>query len=243
MEYNTSRNKLVIPEYGRNVQKMVEYALALEDRDKRNELANFIVRIMTQMHIGSGNYGDYTHKIWDHLFIISDFKLDVDAPYPMPDPNKIQARPEQIAYSDGKIRYKTYGRNLEKIVDKAIEFEEGEEKEELIKLIASNLKKAYLNWNRTSVEDVQILEDLEKISGGKLTLPEGYELPSTQDIVGKKKPYSKDNNQKSFQNKGRDNKTSFRKPGRPDNQRSDNQRSDSKTSRYSNSGTNRKRTY
>ncbi len=125
MDYNTSRNKLVIPEYGRNVQKMVEYAITLEDRQERNDLANQIVRIMAHMNVGAGNNGDYIHKIWDHLFIISDFHLDVDSPYPMPDKEKVESKPHPINYSDGRIRFRTYGRNLEKIIQVAIDLEEG----------------------------------------------------------------------------------------------------------------------
>lgn len=239
MDYNTSRNKLVIPEYGRNVQKMVEYALTIEDREKRNELANQIVRIMTQMHIKAGYYGDYTHKIWDHLFIISDFNLDVDSPYPMPDREKVKVKPQVIEYSDGRIRYRIYGRNLEKIVQEAIGFEDGEEKDALIRLIANNLKKAYLMWNNASVDDTQIIKDLERMSGGKLALPEGYEFPSSYDLIGKKRTYSKDN-KKGHQNKGRDQKSNYRKSGRSDNQG----RNDNRQNKYSSSSnTYKKRSY
>lgn len=239
MDYNTSRNKLVIAEYGRNVQKMVEYAITLEDREKRNELAKYIVRIMTQMHVSSGSYGDYTHKIWDHLFIISGFKLDVDSPYPMPDKEKIESKPRVIEYSDGRIRHRTYGRNIEKIIDKAIELEPGEEKDALIRLIANNLKKAFLLWNSASVDDQQILKDLERMSGGKLTVPEGYEFPSTTELIGKRKNYSKDN-KKNQQNKGRDQKSNYRKSGRSDNSG----RNDNRQSKYSGSTSNyKKRSY
>jgi len=228
---------MVILEYGRNVQKMIEHALTIEDREERNELARQIVRIMTQMQVGSGSYGDNAHKTWDHMFIISDFKLDVDGPYPMPDRETIKAKPEPIEYSDKRIRFKTYGRNLEKIVQKAIDFEEGEEKEALIKLIAHNLKKAYLNWNRNSVDDEQILEDLNRISDGKLKLPEGYELPSTHELIGRKKNYSKDNHRSSGRG-GRDNKSNYKR-----NNRSDNQGRNDNRSKYGGSSNYKKRAY
>ena len=243
MDYNTSRNNILIPEYGRNVQKMVEYALTIEDREKRNDLALRIVKIMTQMHIKAGNYGDTNHKIWDHLFIISDYKLDVDAPYPMPDKEKVAAKPQVIEYSNGKIRNRTYGRNLEKIVQKAIEFEDGEEKAALVSLIANNLKKYYLNWNRNTVDDEQILKDLYRISDGKLSLPEDYEFPSNQELTGKKRNYN--DNQRSSTNRGRDQKGNYKK-GRSDNQgRYDNRsgRSDNKNSRYGQSNSYKKRSY
>jgi len=228
MEYNTKRNKLVIPEYGRNVQKMVEYDISIKDKEKRNELARLIVRIMTQMHISSGSYGDYTHKIWDHLFIISDFLLDVDSPYPLPDKSKIEKDPEPIEYSDGKIKHKTYGRNLQKIIQKAIEWEEGEEKEALVKLIANNLKKAYLNWNSLSVDDEQIKKDLDKLSGGKLKLPDDYVFPSTYELVGKKKNYSKEN--RGSQNRGGQNRG--KKSNRNDNRSNRNNSSNYKRRSY-----------
>ncbi|NOR87587.1 MAG: DUF4290 domain-containing protein [Bacteroidales bacterium] len=238
MEYNTARNRLVIPEYGRNVQRMVEHTISVEDREKRNELANYIVKVMTQMHLSTGSFGDYEHKIWDHLFIISDFALDVDSPYPIPDKDKSAVKKPDVVYSDRKIRYKTYGRNLEKIIEKAIELEDGEEKDALVILIAQNLKKAYLNWNRSSVDDEQILEDLNRMSEGKLVLPEGYVLPTTNELIGKNRSYSKDSS-KGSQSKGRDQKSNYRRNGRSDNQ----SRSDNKPSRYSNSGTYKKRSY
>ncbi len=227
MDYNTSRNNILIPEYGRNVQKMVEYALTIEDREKRNVLAQRIIKIMTHMNVKAGNFGDVEQKIWDHLYIISDFKLDIDAPYPMPDREKVEAKPVPIEYSNGKIKNRTYGRNLEKIVQKAIDFEEGEERQALISLIANNLKKYYLNWNQNTVDDEQIIKDLDRISSGKLKLPEGYEFPSNQELTGRKRNY---NNDKPRTTRGRDNKSNYRKG-----------RADQKSSRYGQSSNYKKR--
>ncbi len=139
MDYNTSRNKLLIPEYGRNVQKLVELAISLEDKTERTQLAHYIVQIMLNFNNGAHNI-ESEQKVWDHLFIISDFQLDVDAPYPMPDKNKIARKPNRVPYSDKSIRQKTYGRNMEAIIHEAIKFEEGEEKDALIRLIAYSLK-------------------------------------------------------------------------------------------------------
>lgn len=187
MEYNTSRNQIVVPEYGRNVQKIVEYALSIEDREERNTLARYIVRMMTNINASSGNTNANNEQmIWDHLFIISDFKLDVDAPYPMPDKDKILAKPQALTYANKPPKIRTYGRNLEKIIEVATEMPEGEEKTELVKLIVYNLKKNYLSWNKNSVEDEQIIKDLARMSGGRLILPEGYEMPSINDIMGKR---------------------------------------------------------
>lgn len=199
MDYNTSRNKLVIPEYGRNVQKMVEHCKSMEDRTKRSEFANYIVKIMSNLNAGSGTYGDNNQKLWDHLYIISNFDLDVDTPYAMPEKDKISAKPKPMSYSDNKIRYRTYGRNLAGIIAKACEFEEGEEKDALIRLIAINLKRAYLTWNRSSVEDEHIKADLLKMSKGKLSVPDDFEFPSTNEIIGRKKPVV--SNQKNYQSK------------------------------------------
>jgi len=230
MEYNTSRNKLIIAEYGRNVQKMVEYALTIEDDEKRNALAKRIVAIMTSINTSTGNYDDIAHKIWDHLYIISDFKLVVDSPFPMPDKEKVTAKPQAIEYNDGRIRNRTYGRNLENMIQKAIEFEEGKEKEALVSLLANNLKKAYLLWNSNSVDDSQIIKDLARMSDGKLTLPEDYVFPSNHELVGKKKTYSKDN-KKNNQNKGRDKNSNYRKSNRYENQgRRDNRQNKQQTS-------------
>ncbi|OYT16993.1 MAG: methionyl-tRNA formyltransferase [Bacteroidetes bacterium 4572_77] len=244
MDYNTSRNHLLIPEYGRNVQKMVEYAISIEDEEEKNALVQRIIRIMTHMNQKSGNTTDVEHKIWDHLFIISDFKLDVEAPFPLPDREEVEAKPAPIEYTDGKIKNRTYGRNLEKIVQKAIEFEEGEEKQALIALIANNLKKYYLNWNRNTVDDEQILKDLYRISDGQLVLPEDYEFPSNQDLVGKKRNFGNEKTKTSY-SKGRDNKNNYKK-GRSDNQgRYDKRqgRNDQKNSRYGQSNSYKKRSF
>lgn len=239
MEYNTSRNKLIIAEYGRNVQKMVEYALTIEDDEKRNALAKRIVSVMTSINTSTGNFNDIEHKIWDHLFIISDYKLKVEAPYPMPDKDEVKVKPHVIEYNDGRIRNRSYGRNLENMINKAIAYEEGEEKEALVALLANNLKKAYLLWNSDSVDDAQILKDLERMSDGKLKLPEDYVFPSNFDLVGKKKTYSKDN-KRSNQNKGRDKNSNYRKSNKSDNQG----RRDNKQNKQQNSSKNfKKRSY
>ncbi len=210
MEYNTARNQIVVPEYGRNVQKIVEYAVSLENREERNELAKFIVRMMTNINMSGGHNCDNEQMVWDHLFMISDFKLDIDAPYPMPDKAKLQSKPQRLSYADNELKFRTYGRNLEKIVEVAVNMEEGEEKEELVKLIAYNLKKDYLNWNQKFVDDEQIVKDLERMSKGRLSLPEDYDLPSSNDVMGKRRQQNKNtqkpSNQK-YKSKGQKKKT------------------------------------
>jgi hypothetical protein len=200
MEYNTARNKLNIPEYGRNVQKLIEHALTISDRDERTRLAHFIAQVMLNLNNGS-NKIENEQKVWDHLFIISDFRLDVDAPYPMPDKEKVFRKPDKMNYSENNIKYRTYGKNMEAIIAKAVEMEEGEMRDALTELIAHNLKRAYLTWNRTSVDDVQIKEDLRKMSNGKLKLPDDFEFLSTADIIGKKRSKAKENTQRNHRSK------------------------------------------
>lgn len=183
MDYNSTREKLIIPEYGRNVQKMIQHALTIEDREKRTSFVKYIAGVMTQMHISTGSYGDYHHMIWDHLHIIAEYKMDVDSPYPMPDKEAVESRPKTLKYATGNIKYRPYGTNIEKMIKLAITYEEGDEKESLIENIANHLKKAYLHWNRDSVEDEVILHHLEVLSQGKLKLKEGFEFKTTEEIL------------------------------------------------------------
>jgi hypothetical protein len=185
MEYNTTRNKLIIPEYGRNVQKMVDYAITLKDRDKRNRLANLIVNVMAQLHPNNKDVADYKQKLWDHLFIISDFKLDVDSPYPKPPSDVMSRRPEKLKYHSNGIKYRHYGKNIEFIIDRIAAIDDEEKKEVLVKVLANHLKKSYLTWNRDSVNDEVIEGHLKTLSDGKLTLPEGFTLEKTTDILAK----------------------------------------------------------
>ncbi|MCK4360888.1 MAG: DUF4290 domain-containing protein [Bacteroidales bacterium] len=197
MEYNTTRNKLVISEYGRNIQKMIEYTTTIEDSEKRNKSANFIINIMAQMNPRIRESGDYKHKLWDHMFMISDFKLDVDSPYPKPSKNILYSKPEKIPYQDNNIRFRHYGKNIEKIINKAIEYEDGPEKDALIKTIANHLKKSYLNWNRDSVNDELILDHLASLSKDNLKLNKEVRLNNTSEILER-------NRRKKFVSRKRD---------------------------------------
>lgn len=185
MDYNTTRNKLVIAEYGRNVQKMVEHAISLDDREKRSRLAALIVNVMAQLNPAIKELNDYKQKLWDHLHIISGFQLDVESPYPVPDKEILENRPKRLDYHANGIKYRHYGKNIENLINSVIEVEEGPKKDELIKMIANQLKKSYLNWNRESVTDEVIAAHLADISGGMLILPEGVELQKTHDLLQK----------------------------------------------------------
>ena len=193
LEYNTGRNRLIIKEYGRNVQKMIEYALTIENDEQRNEAAKAIVRVMSQINPetkdNSNNpnkkrseNADYWHKLWDHLFIISDYKLDVESPFPKPMPENHELKSMRHNYRKDKIVYRTYGRNMQNIIKKISECPE-DIKGEMSKLLANHLKKLYLLYNRDSVDDSLIAAQLSDLSEGRLQLPENCALDATRDIL------------------------------------------------------------
>lgn len=184
MEYNTQQPKMIIPEYGRNIQGMIEYCCTLKDRDERNLCARAIIQVMGQLNPHLRDVADFTHKLWDHLFIISEFKLDVDSPYPKPSPETFKEKPERLTYPSGKIRYKHYGKSIEKIIEKAKTLKDGAEKDELTRHIANHLKKSYLNWNKDSITDDVIFKNLQELSGGELKMDESAVLSSHQELRG-----------------------------------------------------------
>lgn len=202
MEYNTTREQLPITEYGRHIKKMIDYAISIEDREKRNRLAKAIVSVMSQLNPQMRDNSEFKHKLWDHLFFLSDFKLDVDAPYPIPCKHDFGAKPEKISYPSYNIKYKHYGKNIEKIIKKIMEKEEGPQKDALTMVIANHMKKSYLNWNRESVNDEVIAQHLVDLSEGQLKLSEEMKLNATRDILAtNKKRNFKDQQQNKGQNK------------------------------------------
>lgn len=182
MNYNTSRSKMIIPEYGRHIQQLIDHAIELEDKEERNKMVLAIVDVMGQLNPHLRDVPDFTHKLWDHAHIMSNFKLDVDSPYPTPTPEQFMEKPNRMEYPDGKIRFKHYGLGSQKLIETAIDMEEGEEKDALIESIANLMKKHYLTWGRSSVDDVQIISDIKRISRGKLEVKEDLELIATKDI-------------------------------------------------------------
>lgn len=215
MEYNTTREQLLLPEYGRNIQKMVDYALTIEDREKRSKAAKAIVYAMGQLNFQNKDVGEFKRKLWDHLFVISNFKLDVDAPFPMPEPNQFaNIIPQKVSYQNNNIKFRHYGYSIQRIIEKVADYPEGNEKEALKIYCANTLKKLYMNWNREAVQDDVIALHLEVFSAGKLKLDETVKLEFVQQAVirPKKKKYvngngvTKQNGSYSQQNyKGRRN--------------------------------------
>lgn len=184
-DYNTTRKKLIMPEYGRNIQKMVNHILTIEDRDERNRAAQSIISVMGNLNPHLRDINDFKHKLWDHLAIISDFKLDIDSPYELITETFLEEKPKPIPYSQKTIKYKHYGHSIVLMIEKAIELEPGEEKEDLIKMIANHMKKSYLTWNRGAVSDEEILSDLKTLSKGKLIVSEDLKLSETRELLAK----------------------------------------------------------
>ncbi len=184
-DYNTSRKKLILPEYGRNIQKMVDHIMTIEDREERNKASKTIIAVMGNLNPHLRDINDFKHKLWDHLAIISDFKLDIDSPYELPKQEDLDAKPKKLDYNQKGIRYKHYGHSIVMMIDKAIEMEEGEEKEDLVKMIANHMKKSYLTWNREAVSDEEIFGDLKTLSKDKLLVNPELVLTETKDILAK----------------------------------------------------------
>ncbi len=186
MQYNTTRPKMIIPEYGRHIQKLIDHAIQLEKKEERNEMALAIIDVMGQLNPHLRDVDDFKHKLWDHIFIMSNFKLDVESPYPIPSKEQFEERPNKMPYPANDARFKHYGKGVEELIGKAIEFEDGEEKEALILAIGNLMKRHYLTWGRSSVNDGQIIADLKKISRGKLEVSENLELIDSKEISPRK---------------------------------------------------------
>lgn len=182
MDYNTQRKKLRLPEYGRHIQQMVDHIASIEDSAERNRLAKSLIAIMGNLNPQLRAVSDFRHKLWDHLFIMSDFKLDIDSPYPKPDVEKYNEKPRKVPYPSHPVKFKHYGRIIELMIEKAIEMDEGPEKEAFKQLIANQMKKANITWNKESVTDEDIFRDMEHLSNGKLIMAPGSKLIDKREV-------------------------------------------------------------
>lgn len=187
-DYNTSRDKLVLPEYGRNIQKMVNHIKTIEDREERNKAARTVIAVMGNLNPHLRDVNDFKHKLWDHLAIIADFDLDIDSPYDWPERENLQSKPQKVPYQQHRIPKKHYGRSIVLMIEKAVALEPGEEKDDLVKMIAYHMKKSYLTWNREAVSDSEIFADMKTLSGGVLVVDPELKLPETKDILAKNRP-------------------------------------------------------
>ena len=175
LEYNTERPKLFIPEYGRHFQKMVDHAVAIEDREERNKVANSIISVMGNLQPHLRDVPDFQHKLWDQLFIMADFKLDVDSPFPITSKEVLQQRPEPLEYPQNHPKYRFYGNNIKRMIDVAVKWEEGDMRSGLEYAIANHMKKCYLVWNKDTVEDSVIFNHLKELSNGEIDLAKSDE--------------------------------------------------------------------
>jgi hypothetical protein len=168
MDYNSTRKQLVLPEYGRHIHKMVEHAKAIEDREERTRCAYAIVSVMGNLFPHLRDVSDFKHKLWDHLAIMSDFELEIDFPYVLPEAANFTSKPEIVPYSNNRMQYRHYGKLIEQMVAKAVEMEEGDLKNHLIGLVANHMRKSLLNWNKDYATDERIIQDLKNLSKGQL---------------------------------------------------------------------------
>ncbi|MFL9836364.1 DUF4290 domain-containing protein [Flavobacterium sp. ST-75] len=184
LEYNSERARLIIPEYGRHLQKLIEQAVELEDREERNKAAKYIISVMGSLNPHLRDVPDFQHKLWDQIFIMSDFKLDVDSPYPIPSKEMLEQKPERLAYPQNFPKYRFYGNNITNMIEVANKWEDGELKTALIMVIANHMKKSYLSWNKDTVKDEVIFEHLLELSGGKINLLKtDEELSNSTDLM------------------------------------------------------------
>lgn len=196
MEYNTTREKLILPEYGRNVQNMISHAMDIKDREERNRATQAIIEVMGQLNPHLRDVDDYRHKLWTHLFLMSDFKLDVDSPYETPKPEILNEKPEQMNYPSGKIRFGHYGKYTEQLLKKATEINEPDAKDSFKMAMANFMKKQYLVHNNGAVENHVIAENLNELSNGDLSIDNPDELVSTNILLktmGLNKKFTKSN--------------------------------------------------
>jgi hypothetical protein len=192
LEYSSERPHLIIPEYGRHVQKLIDNCVAIEDAEERNKMAKAIVDVMGNLQPHLRDVPDFKHKLWDQLFIMSDFKLEAESPYPRPEREELAAKPESLAYPKYDSKYRFYGNNIQTMIDVALTWEEGEAREALYFAIANHMKKCYLNWNKDTVDDHIIYNHLLDLSKGKIDLEGKNEaLSEVKELMKKRKPAGK----------------------------------------------------
>lgn len=195
MEYNTERSPLIIPEYGRHIQKLIQKAVTIQDRTQRNNTAKALIAVMGNLNPHLRDVPDFQHKLWDQLFIMSDFKLDVDSPFEKPTPENVKKTPERLKYPQKHPKYRFYGNHIVQMIEVCNSWEESELKTALKFAIANHMKKCFLNWNKETVEDSVIFQHLYELSQGKINLSESDEdLSTTKDFQRKKIQRKKNHN-------------------------------------------------
>ena len=206
LEYNTVREDLIIPEYGRHIQKMINYASTRETKEERNKLANAIISVMGNLQPHLRDVADFQHKLWDQLFIMSDFKLDADSPFEKPSKEILNAKPEPLSYPQNFPKYRFYGNNIKIMIDEAVKWDSDEMKDALVLTIANHMKKCFLNWNKDSVKDQVIFDHLYELSETKIDIRDSKEelldsallLRSKKKFSNKKFPKKNNKNRKRY---------------------------------------------
>ena len=197
MEYNTTREKLILPEYGRNVQNMISHAMEIKDRKERNDAAQAIIEVMGQLNPHLRDVDDYRPKLWTHLFVMSDFQLDVDSPYEIPNKEVLSEKPDLMIYPKGRIKYGHYGKYTENILNYAKDVDDPEAKEALTKSMSNFMKMQYLTHNNNAVENNVIAENIKELSNNELVLENPDELTNTNVIlrtIGQNRKNTRTNN-------------------------------------------------
>lgn len=182
LQYNTKREPLVIPEYGRHIHIMIDQIIALKDREERNKMAKAIIGVMGNLNPHLRDVPDFQHKLWDQLFIMSNFELDVDSPFEKPQRELLSMKPEKLPYPQNYPKYRFYGNNIKRMIDVAIGWEDGDMKDGLVFNIANHMKKNFLSWNKDTVEDNVILDHLDELSKGKLKVSPDH-LPLSESAL------------------------------------------------------------
>ena len=205
LEYNTIREDLIIPEYGRHIQKMINYASSRETKEERNKLANAIISVMGNLQPHLRDVSDFQHKLWDQLFIMSDFKLDAESPFEKPSKEILEAKPSPLSYPQNFPKYRFYGNNIKIMIDEAVKWESGEMKDALVLTIANHMKKCFLNWNKDSVKDQVIFDHLYELSETNIDIRDSKEelLDSALLLRSKKKFSNKRFPKKNIKNRKR----------------------------------------
>lgn len=205
MEYNTQRKRMPLPEYGRSIQNMVDHALTIADRAERQRCANTIINIMGNLFPHLRDVPDFKHKLWDHLAIMSGFQLDIDYPYDVIRKDNLITRPDYISYSNHRMRYRHYGHTLEVLIKKAVQFPEGREKDNLVAMICNHMRKDYTTWNKDTLDDKKLAEDLYELSDGKLVLTDqiAYLMSQRMNQINPRPRVNYNNNNNNNNNNNR----------------------------------------
>ena len=205
LEYNTLREDLIIPEYGRHIQKMINHASTRKTKEERNKLANSIISVMGNLQPHLRDVSDFQHKLWDQLFIMSDFKLDVDSPFEKPSKEILNTKPAPLDYPQNFPKYRFYGNNIKIMIDEAVKWDDGEMKDALVYTIANHMKKCFLNWNKDSVKDQVIFDHLYELSDTKIDIRNTKEelLDSSVLLRSKKKYLNKKYQKKNHKSRKR----------------------------------------